>query len=152
MYRQCSTLEFWIYPAQIAACYRLLWLEILVLSSRLSVTTFFQILGYLHVTIYAERRCSFESVSFNSTRTTQCTVVPWYLDAPFVVQFPAGKRDFFPLHDAQIDPGAHQASYTLGARAVSLGVKRKECEADHSLASSAEDKNGESMQLLSYMS
>jgi hypothetical protein len=37
--------------------------------------------------------------------------------------------------------GAHPASYPVGTRALSLGIKRPEHEADHSPPSSADIKN-----------
>jgi hypothetical protein len=41
----------------------------------------------------------------------------------------------------QTDSGSHPASYPMGIRALSLGVKRREGEADHSPSSSTEVKN-----------
>jgi hypothetical protein len=55
-----------------------------------------------------------------------------------VVRFPAGARDFS-LNVVQTGSGGHQASYPMGR------IKREGCEADHSLPSSAEVKNGEAI-------
>jgi hypothetical protein len=43
-------------------------------------------------------------------------------------------------HRVQTGSGAHPASYPMGTRALSLGVKRSEREADHSPPSRAEVK------------
>jgi hypothetical protein len=53
------------------------------------------------------------------------------------VRFPAGAGNFS-LHDrAQNDSGAQPASYPMGTRGLSMGVKRSGRGADHSPASSA---------------
>jgi hypothetical protein len=48
----------------------------------------------------------------------------------------------FGLYRVQTGSGAHPASYSMGTGGPSLGVKRQGREVDHSLASSAEVKNG----------
>jgi hypothetical protein len=51
-------------------------------------------------------------------------------------------RDFFSLrHGIHTGPGVHPASYPLGTKGCSPGIRRTECEADHSPPSSAEVKN-----------
>jgi hypothetical protein len=50
--------------------------------------------------------------------------------------------EFFSLHHCvQTGSEAHPASYPMGTRALSLGVKWPGSEADHSLPSSADIKN-----------
>jgi hypothetical protein len=44
------------------------------------------------------------------------------------------------LHVVQIGSGVHTASYTVGTGALSPGIKRPGCEADHSPATSGEVK------------
>jgi hypothetical protein len=56
------------------------------------------------------------------------------------VQFPAGAGNFSLHHRVQNGSGAHPASYSMGNRALSLGVKRPGREADHSPPSSGEVK------------
>jgi len=56
-------------------------------------------------------------------------------------RFPAGAGNFSLRHSVQNGSGAHPASYPMGARALSLGVKRPGREADHSPPSSAENKD-----------
>jgi hypothetical protein len=56
--------------------------------------------------------------------------------------FPAGVRDFSFLNCVQIGFEVHPAIYAMGIGVVSLGIKRAKREADHSLLSSAEVKNG----------
>jgi hypothetical protein len=56
------------------------------------------------------------------------------------VRLPEGAGNFSLHHRVQNGSGAHPASYPMGTRALSLGVKRPECEADHSPPSSAEVK------------
>jgi hypothetical protein len=56
------------------------------------------------------------------------------------VQFPAGARNFSLQHHVQTASGAHPASYPMGTRALSLGVKWSGCEAEHSPPSSAKFK------------
>jgi hypothetical protein len=56
------------------------------------------------------------------------------------VRFPAGAANFSLHHRAQNDSRAHPASYPMGTRTISLGVKRPGREADHSPPSSAEVK------------
>jgi hypothetical protein len=56
------------------------------------------------------------------------------------VQFLAGARDFSLLHSNQIVSGAHQASYAMGTRASSSGIKWLRHEADHSPPVSAKVK------------
>jgi hypothetical protein len=57
------------------------------------------------------------------------------------VQFPAGAGNFSLHHCLQNGSGAHPASYPMGIRSSSLGVKWPGREADHSPPSSAEVKN-----------
>jgi len=52
-----------------------------------------------------------------------------------------GAGNFSRHHRVQIGTGAHSASYPMGTRALSLGVKRSEREAEHSPPPSSEDKN-----------
>jgi hypothetical protein len=60
-----------------------------------------------------------------------------------VVRFPAGPSDsFFILHDIQTFPGAHPASYSMCTGVLSPEIKRQEREADHSLPSGTEVKDG----------
>jgi hypothetical protein len=57
------------------------------------------------------------------------------------VRFPAGAGNFSLHHRCvQNSSGAHPASYPMGIKALSLGVKRPERQADHSPPSSAEVK------------
>jgi hypothetical protein len=56
------------------------------------------------------------------------------------VRFPAGAGKFSLHHRVQNGSGAHRASCPVGTGALSLGVKRPGCEADHSPPSSAEVK------------
>jgi hypothetical protein len=56
------------------------------------------------------------------------------------VRFPAGAGNFSLNHRVQNGSWNHPASYPMGMRSLSLGVKRPECEADHSHPSSAEVK------------
>jgi hypothetical protein len=56
------------------------------------------------------------------------------------VRFPAGAGNFSLHHRVQTGSGAHPASYPMGTRALSLGVKRLGREADHSPPSSVEVK------------
>jgi hypothetical protein len=58
------------------------------------------------------------------------------------VRFPAGAVNFFLHHRVQNGSGAHPASYPMGARALSLGVKRPGRETDHSPPSTDEVKEG----------
>jgi hypothetical protein len=51
-----------------------------------------------------------------------------------------GARNFSRYYRVQTGAGAHPASYPMGIRGLSLGIKRPEREADHSLPSSAEVK------------
>jgi len=54
---------------------------------------------------------------------------------------PGGAGNFSPHHRVQNGSGALQASYPMGIKgALSLGVKRRGGEADHSSPSSAEVK------------
>jgi hypothetical protein len=55
------------------------------------------------------------------------------------VRFPGRCWEFF-HHRIQNCSGAHPASYPMGTRFLSLGVKRPEREADHSSPPSAEVK------------
>jgi hypothetical protein len=61
-------------------------------------------------------------------------------DRGSTVRFPVGTGDFFLHHRLQNGSGAHPASYPMGTRGSSLGIKRPEREADHSPPSSAEVK------------
>jgi hypothetical protein len=56
------------------------------------------------------------------------------------VRFPAGAGNFSLHHRVQNGSGSYPSSYPMGTRALSLGVKRPGCEADHSPPSSAEVK------------
>jgi hypothetical protein len=56
------------------------------------------------------------------------------------VRFTAEAGNFSLHRRVQNGSGAHPASYPVGTRALSLGVKRPGREADHSSASSAEVK------------
>jgi hypothetical protein len=56
------------------------------------------------------------------------------------VRFPAGAGNFSLYHRVQNGTGTHPASYPVVPGALSLGVKRPGCEADHSPPSSAEVK------------
>jgi hypothetical protein len=49
--------------------------------------------------------------------------------------------EFFSSPRCLAGSGAHPASYSIGTRGFSLGVKQPGCEADHSPPSSAEVKN-----------
>jgi hypothetical protein len=55
-------------------------------------------------------------------------------------RFPAGAGNFSLHHRVQNGSGASPASYPMGTRGLSLGVKRQGREADHSPPSSAEVK------------
>jgi hypothetical protein len=56
------------------------------------------------------------------------------------VRFPVGVGNFPLYHRVQNGLGAYPASYTMGTRVLSLGVRRPGRETDHS-PSSAEVKN-----------
>jgi hypothetical protein len=56
------------------------------------------------------------------------------------VQFPAGVGNFSLHRRVQNGSGAHPASYPMGIRSFSLGVKRPGRKADYSPTSSAEAK------------
>jgi hypothetical protein len=56
------------------------------------------------------------------------------------VRYPAGAGNFSLHHRVQNGSGAHPASYPMGTRALSLGIKRPGREADQSPSSSAEVK------------
>jgi hypothetical protein len=58
----------------------------------------------------------------------------------FRVQFMVGAGNFSLHHCIQNGSGAHPASYPVGTRALSLGVKQLGLEADHSPPSSVEVK------------
>jgi hypothetical protein len=58
------------------------------------------------------------------------------------VLFPVLIRSFSVFHTVQTGPEAHPASYQTGTGGCSPGGKRPEREADHSLPSIAEVKNG----------
>jgi hypothetical protein len=64
----------------------------------------------------------------------------WLDDRGSGVQFPAGAGSFSLHHRVRNGSGAHLASYPMGIRVSSLGVKRLGREADHSPPSSAEVK------------
>jgi hypothetical protein len=59
-----------------------------------------------------------------------------------LVLFAGRNRYFYLFHSFQTGSGAHTASYPLGNGAFSPGLKLPAREADHSLLSSAEVKNG----------
>jgi hypothetical protein len=56
------------------------------------------------------------------------------------VRFPVAAGKFSLHHRVQTGSGAHPASYPMGNGALSLGVKRRGRDADHSPPSSAEIK------------
>jgi hypothetical protein len=56
------------------------------------------------------------------------------------VQVLAGAGNFSLHHYVQNGSGAHPASYPMGTRALSLGIKQWGCEAGHSPPSSVEVK------------
>jgi hypothetical protein len=56
------------------------------------------------------------------------------------VRFPAGAGNFSLHHRVHNGCGPHPASYPMGTRDLSLGVKCPEREADHSPPSNAEVK------------
>jgi hypothetical protein len=56
------------------------------------------------------------------------------------VRFPAGAGNFSLHHRIKNGSVAHPASYQMGTRGLSMGVKRPGREADHSPPSSAEVK------------
>jgi hypothetical protein len=56
------------------------------------------------------------------------------------VRFPTGTGNFSLHHRVQNGSGSHPASYPMGTRGLSLGVKRPEREADHSPTSITEVK------------
>jgi hypothetical protein len=58
------------------------------------------------------------------------------------VELPAMAKNFSLRHRVQARSGTHQASYPMGTRSFSPGVKRPGREDDHSLYCSAEVKNG----------
>jgi hypothetical protein len=58
------------------------------------------------------------------------------------VRFPTEVRDFSLFHVVQTCSGADAASYQMGTRALSLGVKWPGREADYSPPSSTKVKNG----------
>jgi hypothetical protein len=59
----------------------------------------------------------------------------------FEVRFPAGVGNFSLHHRVQTGSGAHPATYSLGTRDSSLGIKLPGRETDHSSPSSAKVKN-----------
>jgi hypothetical protein len=61
-------------------------------------------------------------------------------DQCYRVRFPAGAGNFSLHHRVQNGSGAHPASYPMGTRGLSLGVKLSGREADHSPPSSSEVK------------
>jgi hypothetical protein len=69
------------------------------------------------------------------------------------VPFAARARDFCRLHSVQTGSGVHTAYYPMGTGgALSSGVKRSVCEADHSRPTTAEVKNAGAMPPLPYTS
>jgi hypothetical protein len=62
-------------------------------------------------------------------------------DRAYRVRLPAGAEDFSLHYRVQNGSAAHPASYPMGTRGFSLGVKRPERETDHSPPSSAEANN-----------
>jgi hypothetical protein len=68
------------------------------------------------------------------------------------VQFPAGATDVYLLHSVQTGSGVHPASYPVGTGGVSSELERPGREADHSLQSNAEVKNGGAKPPLPHMS
>jgi hypothetical protein len=57
-----------------------------------------------------------------------------------MIRFPAGAGNFSLHYRVQNGSGANSASYPMGTRDLSLGVKWPEREANHSPPSSAEVK------------
>jgi hypothetical protein len=62
------------------------------------------------------------------------------IDGGSRVRFPAGTGNFSLHHRVQNGTGTHPASYPMGTRGFSLGLKRPGREADHTPPSSAEVK------------
>jgi hypothetical protein len=58
------------------------------------------------------------------------------------VRFLAEEQYFSKLHSVETGSEAHPAYHAIGKGALSPGVKRLGCEADHSLPHSAEVQNG----------
>jgi hypothetical protein len=58
-----------------------------------------------------------------------------------MVEFPTGARDFSLLHIIHTSSGTYPASIQWALGALSLGIKQKEHEAEHSPPSSLEVKN-----------
>jgi hypothetical protein len=58
------------------------------------------------------------------------------------VHFPAESKDFSLLYSIQTSSEAYPASYPVATRALSQGVMHRVQEADHSLLSCADVKNG----------
>jgi hypothetical protein len=58
-----------------------------------------------------------------------------------MVRFPAEAGNFSLHHRVQNGSGAHTASYPMGTKGFSLGVKRHGRGTDHSIPSGAEVKN-----------
>jgi hypothetical protein len=70
-----------------------------------------------------------------------CTATGYGLDNRMVgIRFPAGAANFSLRQRVHTGYGAHPASYPMGTKGSSLGVKRPGREPDHSLPPSAEVK------------
>jgi hypothetical protein len=65
----------------------------------------------------------------------------WLWAAWLGVRVPVGAGNILPRYRVQTGSGGHPASYPIGIRGYFPGVKRPECEADHSPPSSDEVKN-----------
>jgi hypothetical protein len=77
------------------------------------------------------------SVSRNSALGTETKL--WATQSG--VRSPAGEIDLSLLRNAQVDSGAHPASYAMDTGSLFFGVKRPRRETDNSLPSNAEVKN-----------
>jgi hypothetical protein len=63
-----------------------------------------------------------------------CNVIEiriYHIDEEIVVSFPAKARNFPLLQSIQTGSGVHLASYSMGIRAISLGVRQLGHEAVH---------------------
>jgi hypothetical protein len=76
-------------------------------------------------------------------------VTGYGLDGPGSIPYSA---KFSHLHNVQTNSGAHSASYPMGTRDSSLGVKWQGREADHSPPSSAKVMKGGAIPQLPHMS
>jgi hypothetical protein len=78
------------------------------------------------------------------TKMAQITnkIVPSSDSQKFWVQFPAGAKDYSLLHSVQTGTGAHPQWVS---EVIFWGVERPEREADRSLPSNSDVKNGETV-------